>query len=139
MKYMDVLHKRLFAKKQADLREISDEILMNDALITSTRYINDFKAVELTIDTFQESTETIAWFLVKLVDIYGQENVWTDEYTQEDIRGARVEFTIHYDLSEGEKLAVKEQRQEEINKRKQINNRTQRNTVTQWTTQFTKQ
>jgi|DEB0MinimDraft_10_1074344.scaffolds.fasta_scaffold92745_2 hypothetical protein len=125
MKYMDVLHKRLFAKKQADLREVSDEILMNDALITSTRYINDFKAIELTIDTFQESTETIAWFLVKLVDIYGQENVWTDEYTQEDIRGARVEFTIHYDLSEGELLAVKEQRQEEINKR------TRRNTVTQ--------
>jgi len=122
---MDVLHKRLFAKKQADLREVSDEILMNDALITSTRYINDFKAIELTIDTFQESTETIAWFLVKLVDIYGQENVWTDEYTQEDIRGARVEFTIHYDLSEGELLAVKEQRQEEINKR------TRRNTVTQ--------
>lgn len=125
MKYMDVLHKRLFAKKQADLREISDEILMNNALITSTRYINDFKAVELTIDTFQESTETIAWFLVKLVDTYGQENVWTDEYTQEDIRGARVEFTIHYDLSEGEQLAVKEQRQEEINKR------TRRNTVAQ--------
>jgi len=125
MKYMDVLHKRLFAKKQADLREISDEILMNNALITSTRYINDFKAIELTIDTFQESTETIAWFLVKLVDIYGQENVWTDEYTQEDIRGARVEFTIHYDLSEGEQLAVKEQRQEEINKR------TRRNTVAQ--------
>ena len=125
MKYMDVLHKRLFAKKQADLREISDEILMNDALITSTRYINDFKAVELTIDTFQESTETIAWFLVKLVDTYGQENVWTDEYTPEDIRGARVEFTIHYDLSEGEQLAVKEQRQEEINKR------TRRNTVAQ--------
>lgn len=122
---MDVLHKRLFAKKQADLREISDEILMNNALITSTRYINDFKAIELTIDTFQESTETIAWFLVKLVDIYGQENVWTDEYTQEDIRGARVEFTIHYDLSEGEQLAVKEQRQEEINKR------TRRNTVAQ--------
>jgi hypothetical protein len=125
MKYMDVLHKRLFAKKQADLREISDEILMNDALITSTRYVNEFKAVEMTIDTFQESTETIAWFLVKLVDTYGQENVWTDEYTPEDIRGARVEFTIHYDLSEGDQLAVKEQRQEEINKR------TRRNTVAQ--------
>lgn len=125
MKYMDVLHKRLFAKKQADLREISDEILMNNALITSTRYVNDFKAIELTIDTFQESMETIAWFLVKLVDTYGQENVWTDEYTQEDIRGARVEFTIHYDLSEGEQLAVKEQRQQEINKR------TRRNTVAQ--------
>lgn len=122
---MDVLHKRLFAKKQADLREISDEILMNDALITSTRYVNEFKAVEMTIDTFQESTETIAWFLVKLVDTYGQENVWTDEYTPEDIRGARVEFTIHYDLSEGDQLAVKEQRQEEINKR------TRRNTVAQ--------
>lgn len=125
MKYMDALHKRLFAKKQAELREISDEVLMNYALITSTRYINDFKAVELTIDTFQESTETIAWFLVRLVQFYGEENVWTDEYTKEDIRGARVEFTIHYDLSEGEQLAVKEQRQEEINKR------TRRKTVTQ--------